>query len=98
MFLGSATQVFVRLAPGALLQALVHNDGQALPYSQGTPLSVQLPSDALRVLVAGDPKAGEKPGEVLRSDRHQGPGATQGVPEHRPPHEAVDDQMSAASN
>ena len=29
VFLGSATQVFVRLAPGALLQALVHNDGQA---------------------------------------------------------------------
>jgi hypothetical protein len=28
----------------------VRNDGAALPYSQGTPVSVGLPADALRVL------------------------------------------------
>jgi spermidine/putrescine transport system ATP-binding protein len=53
VFLGSATQVFVRLAPGELLQALVHNDGNPVPWSQGTPVSVLLPPDALRVLVLG---------------------------------------------
>ena len=56
VFLGSATQVFVRLAPGELLQALVHNDGNAVPWSQGTPVSVMLPPDALRVLALGGPE------------------------------------------
>jgi hypothetical protein len=32
------------------LQALVRNDGASLPFSQGTPVSIQLPADALRVL------------------------------------------------
>ncbi len=50
VFLGSTTHVYVRLANGAALQTLVRNDGAALPYSQGTPVSVSLPSDALRVL------------------------------------------------
>ena len=50
VFLGSTTQVFLRLATGAALQTLVRNDGAALPYRQGTPVSVDLPADALRVL------------------------------------------------
>ncbi|MGH9303654.1 MAG: ABC transporter ATP-binding protein [Acidimicrobiales bacterium] len=50
VFLGSATQVIVRLAQGARLQALVHNDGLALSWHQGTPVAVGLPADALRVL------------------------------------------------
>ena len=50
VFLGSTTQVFLRLASGAAVQTLVRNDGEALPYSQGTPVSVGLPADALRVL------------------------------------------------
>ncbi len=50
VFLGSTTQVFVRLATGAGLQTLVRNDGAALPYRQGTPVSIDLPADALRVL------------------------------------------------
>ena len=50
VFLGSTTHVYVRLANGAALQSLVRNDGAALPYSQGTPVSVGLPADALRVL------------------------------------------------
>ncbi|MGN6167923.1 MAG: ABC transporter ATP-binding protein, partial [Solirubrobacteraceae bacterium] len=50
VFLGSTTQVFLRLATGSALQTLVRNDGAALPYSQGTPVSVGLPADALRVL------------------------------------------------
>jgi ABC-type Fe3+/spermidine/putrescine transport system ATPase subunit len=50
VFLGSTTQIFLRLATGAALQTLVRNDGPAIPYSQGTPVSVGLPADALRVL------------------------------------------------
>jgi spermidine/putrescine transport system ATP-binding protein len=50
VFLGSTTQIFVRLGTGAPLQALIRNDGPAIGYSQGTPVSVELPPDALRVL------------------------------------------------
>jgi spermidine/putrescine transport system ATP-binding protein len=50
VFLGSTTQIFVRLATGAALQTLVRNDGPAIAYSQGTPVSVELPAQALRVL------------------------------------------------
>ncbi|MGH2859529.1 MAG: ABC transporter ATP-binding protein [Solirubrobacteraceae bacterium] len=50
VFLGSTTHVYLRLASGAALQAMIRNDGQATPYSQGTAVSVGLPADALRVL------------------------------------------------
>jgi hypothetical protein len=54
VFLGSSTQVIVRIAPGAVLQALIQNDGGTVPYSQGTPIKVHLPPDALRVLPESD--------------------------------------------
>jgi spermidine/putrescine transport system ATP-binding protein len=50
VFLGSTTHVYVRLATGSTLQTLVRNDGTALPYSQGTAVSVAIPAEALRVL------------------------------------------------
>jgi spermidine/putrescine transport system ATP-binding protein len=50
VFLGSTTHVYVRLATGAPLQALLRNDGTTPPFGQGTPVSVALPADALRVL------------------------------------------------
>ena len=50
VFLGSTTHVYVRLATGSSLQTLVRNDGATLPYRQGTPVSISLPADALRVL------------------------------------------------
>ncbi len=50
VFLGSSTQVMVRLAPGAQLQALVQNDGSQIALSQGTPVHVFMAADALRVL------------------------------------------------
>jgi len=50
VFLGSATQVMLRLAPGIPLQALVQNDGEQPDLAQGTPVHVYLPPDALRVL------------------------------------------------
>jgi spermidine/putrescine transport system ATP-binding protein len=50
VFLGSTTHIYVRLATGSALQALVRNEGSTVPYSQGTPVSVGLPAEALRVL------------------------------------------------
>ncbi len=53
VFLGSASQVIVRLAPGETLQALVHNDGEPVAFQQGSAVNVLLPPDALRVLPGG---------------------------------------------
>jgi spermidine/putrescine transport system ATP-binding protein len=50
VFLGSTTQTHVRLANGVALQALERNDGRRSPYRQGSPVSVELPAEALRVL------------------------------------------------
>jgi spermidine/putrescine transport system ATP-binding protein len=50
VYLGSATQVMLRLAPGTQVQALVQNDGGQLDLAQGTPVQVYLAPDALRVL------------------------------------------------
>jgi len=50
VFLGSSTQVMLRLAPGELLQALVSNDGAEAALTQGTPVHAFLAPDALRVL------------------------------------------------
>jgi len=52
VFLGSATQVFLRLPGGEVLQALVPNAGEPFPYGQGDAVTVHLPPDALRVLRA----------------------------------------------
>jgi len=54
VFLGSATQIIIRLAPGSRVQALVHNDGEPLSYEQGTPLQAFLPPEAVRVLPESD--------------------------------------------
>jgi spermidine/putrescine transport system ATP-binding protein len=50
VYSGPVTQVIVRLAPGETLQAMIPNRGDTIPYEQGTPVSVFLPADALRVL------------------------------------------------
>ncbi len=50
VFLGASTQVMLRLAPGALLQVVVPNDGTEAALSQGTPVHAFLAPDTLRVL------------------------------------------------
>jgi spermidine/putrescine transport system ATP-binding protein len=52
VFLGAATQIMLRLATGASLQALLQNDGASAveTLAQGTPVHAYLPPDALRVL------------------------------------------------
>jgi spermidine/putrescine transport system ATP-binding protein len=50
VYLGNANQVIIRLAHGESVQALVQNTGEELHYSQGDPVRVHLPAEALRVL------------------------------------------------
>ena len=54
VYLGSATQVLIRLAAGVQVQALVQNDGSLADLSQGTPVHAYLAPDALRVLTGDD--------------------------------------------
>jgi spermidine/putrescine transport system ATP-binding protein len=54
VYVGATTQVIVRLAPGETVQMLLKNEGGEVPYQQGTPVSVHLPSAALRVLSEPD--------------------------------------------
>ena len=52
VYLGSTTQVFVRLANGESLQSLVANAGDVEELDVGSAVRVALPPDALRVLAA----------------------------------------------
>jgi spermidine/putrescine transport system ATP-binding protein len=51
VYVGSIMQVFVHLASGQTIQAWMQNQGGGVPYAQGTPVAVNFPPDALRVLV-----------------------------------------------
>jgi spermidine/putrescine transport system ATP-binding protein len=53
VYLGSATQVYLRLAAGADLQVVLQNDGSAAAFGQGTPVHAFLAPEALRVLAGG---------------------------------------------
>ena len=59
VYLGSSTQVMLRLATGTQVQALVQNDGGQADLRQGTPVHVQLAPDALRVLAGDEIASGE---------------------------------------
>jgi spermidine/putrescine transport system ATP-binding protein len=64
VYLGSSTQVILRLAPGAELQALMQNDGdqgQLAQLSQGTPVHAFLAPEAMRVLAGDVADVGEPP-------------------------------------
>ena len=50
---GASDQLVVRLATGNLVQALFVNDGSQREWSQGTPVQVHFPAEALRVLPPG---------------------------------------------
>ena len=66
VYLGSSTQVILRLAPGVELQMLMQNDGDHGQLTQGTPVHAFLAPDALRVLAGGGQVAdlGEDPADV----------------------------------
>jgi ABC-type Fe3+/spermidine/putrescine transport system ATPase subunit len=50
VYRGNADQVFIRLAGGDLVQALVQNVGGDRRYEAGDPVRLHLPAEALRVL------------------------------------------------
>jgi spermidine/putrescine transport system ATP-binding protein len=50
VYLGNAVQLIVKLATGHSIQALMHNDGNDIPYTPGTAVQVHMPVNALRVL------------------------------------------------
>ena len=58
VFLGSTTQVMVRLPHGPVIQALVKNNGRPRGAVQiGEPVTVGLPPDSLRVLASSRDQA-----------------------------------------
>jgi spermidine/putrescine transport system ATP-binding protein len=57
VYLGSATQVFLRLGAGCDIQVLLQNDGSSDHLVQGKPVHAFLAPDALRVLGGGAPVA-----------------------------------------
>ena len=54
VFLGSTTQVMVRLPHGAVLQSLVTNSARHDSLATGQPVTVHLPPQSLRVLASAD--------------------------------------------
>src|SRR5580700_4759116 len=57
VYLGSSTQVYLRLAAGSDVQVLLTNDGVRPDLAQGTPVHAFFAPDALRVLTGGAPVA-----------------------------------------
>jgi spermidine/putrescine transport system ATP-binding protein len=55
VFLGSTTQVIVRLPQGAVVQSLVTNNARRDSLTTGQPVTVHLPAQSLRVLSAATP-------------------------------------------
>jgi ABC-type Fe3+/spermidine/putrescine transport system ATPase subunit len=54
VFLGSTTQIKVRLPEGSLVQSLVTNASVADQYTSGQPVTVCMPTDSLRVLASSN--------------------------------------------
>src|SRR5262249_40103950 len=52
VFLGSFEELRVRIVRGELVRAIIPNEGRNADHSQGTPVTLHLPADALRVLPA----------------------------------------------
>jgi spermidine/putrescine transport system ATP-binding protein len=52
VFLGSTTQLVIRLPHGAVLQSLVTNSARRVSPATGEPVTVHLPSQSLRLLVS----------------------------------------------
>jgi spermidine/putrescine transport system ATP-binding protein len=50
VYVGASTQLIIRLLTGESLQAMLPSRASSGAFDQGTPVSVHLPSDALRVL------------------------------------------------
>jgi spermidine/putrescine transport system ATP-binding protein len=74
VYVGASLQVIVRLATGASVQASVTNTGETDVHTQGTPVAVHIPGDALRVLApavgaAGDEQPPSRSAETVNAGR-----------------------------
>ncbi len=65
VYVGASRQVIVRLPIGAVIQVSVANTGSDEGHSQGTPVCVHVPADALRVLAS--------PGDTSPAGQPDGP-------------------------
>jgi hypothetical protein len=50
VYLGNAVQLIVKLATGNVIQVLMQNGGEEIPFNPGDSVQAHLPRDALRVL------------------------------------------------
>jgi len=66
LYVGSIIQVVAHLAHGESLQAWMQNRGGDPPFQQGTPVSVHLPADAIRVL-ADETEVADEDSQVATS-------------------------------
>ncbi|MEO8328989.1 MAG: TOBE domain-containing protein, partial [Candidatus Nanopelagicales bacterium] len=57
VYLGSTSQVYVRLPEGSVVQSLVTNAVHEEPWASGDACRVRMPSDSLRVLEQSDEAA-----------------------------------------
>jgi spermidine/putrescine transport system ATP-binding protein len=60
VYVGSTMHVIARLPGGQVVQVLIPNRGDAEPYPQGTPITLHLPAQDLRVLRADGEPAPER--------------------------------------
>ena len=72
---GASEQLVVRLATGDVVQALFVRDGSVREWSQGTPVQVHFPAEALRVLPAGGGRVPERAEDASGADAALGVGA-----------------------
>jgi spermidine/putrescine transport system ATP-binding protein len=68
VYLGSTSQIMVRLGQGSLIQALLKNAVNEEPWSSGDACRVRLPSDSLRVLESSTEAAWEDAGPQKLAD------------------------------
>jgi ABC-type Fe3+/spermidine/putrescine transport system ATPase subunit len=65
VFLGSTTQLMIRLPHGAVLQSLVTNSARRENLATGQPVTVHLPAQSLRVLASVDESPAAPADEAL---------------------------------
>ena len=75
VYMGPTMHLIVHLAAGAPLQVMIPNRGETNPFPQGTPVSVLLPADALRVLRSRNEEGQEGP-EVEEEQPSETPAGT----------------------
>ena len=74
VYVGSAYELHVRLVGGSLLKATIVNDGTPFAYEEGTPVTLYLPPDAVRVLTPSPLQPHRRRPSRQRARRRRPPG------------------------